>query len=226
MDLITLYFKSNDLYKFNYSRKIPLNCSYKDKFSDIIDQYRIKSEDYDMNEKFYYNGNQINPMYTLEELFIAPFSIIEVMKCEQTIGGGLAMEFTDVSKNNILGLGFSGHGPSYRAICKGINIFGNCHCKKCSAYKKEVVIRIERGKLDLIKNKEDFFCPECGSYIKPKTVGFYQCKYSIYGKKYENGNIKDFCIIGEAKNTFNYYDPKINGETTVIELIFEILKYY
>ena len=89
-----------------------------------------------------------------------------------------------------------------------------------------VIIPFKGEKLDLIKDKEDFFCPVCESYIKPKTVGFYQCKYRISGKKYENGNIKVFNVTGEAKNTFKYYDPKKNGEATVIELIFEILQYY
>ena len=223
MNLCSLIFEYID--KFNDQRKIGFTCSYEDKFSDIIKQYRLKSEDYYMNEKFINNGKEMNPMYTVTELGLSPYSIIEVIQCAQVNGGGLAMEFTDVSKNNILELGFSEDAPSYRAACQGINIFGDCHCKKCSAYKKEVVIPIEEEKLDLIKNKEDFFCPECGSYIKPKTVGFYKCKYSIYGKKYENGNIKDFSINGEAKNTFNYYDPESNGEAIVIELKIEILEY-
>lgn len=181
MNLCPLIFEYID--KFNDQRKIRFTCSYKDKFSDIIKQYRVKSKDYHKNETFIYNGQQINPMNTIAELGITPESIIEVIQHELVKGGNLAIQFTDVSKNKIKELGFSEDAPSYRYACQGINIFGDCHCKKCSAFKKEVVIPIEGEKFDLIKNKEDFFCPECGSYIKPKTVGFYQCKYSIYGKK-------------------------------------------
>lgn len=150
-------------------------------------------------------------MYTVAELDNAPDSIIKVIQYYQVKGGGLAMEYTGVSKNNILELGLSEDVLSYRWDFKGIKLFGDCHCKKCSAYKKEIVIPIEGEKLDLIKYKEDFFIPECGSYIKHKTVGFYQSKYSIWQKKW-NCNIKDFSIIGEAKNTFNCYDLKLMGK--------------
>ena len=54
MNFIPLIFKFND--KFNYGRKIGFIWSYKDKFSDIIEQYRLKSENYYKNEKFIYIG--------------------------------------------------------------------------------------------------------------------------------------------------------------------------
>ena len=105
MNFIPLIFEYND--KFNYPRKIGLTCSYKDKFSDIIEQYRLKSENYYKNEKFIYIGQAINPMYTVAELDNAPDSIIKVIQYYQVKGGGLAMEYTGVSKNNILELGLS-----------------------------------------------------------------------------------------------------------------------
>ena len=67
------------------------------------------------------------------------------------------------------------------------------------------------------------------SFDKPKTVGFHLCRYRIYGKKYENGNVKSFeNPIDEAKNenTVKYFDPDKNNEITFFELLFEILKYF
>ena len=65
--------------------------------------------------------------------------------------------------------------------------------------------------------------------MKPKTVGFYLCRYRIYGKKYENGNVKSFeNPIDEAKNenTVIYFDPDQNDEIIFIELVFEVLNYF
>ena len=53
-------------------------------------------------------------MYTVAELDNAPDSIIKVIQYYQVKGGGLAMEYTGVSKNNILELGLSEDVLSYR----------------------------------------------------------------------------------------------------------------
>ena len=75
-------------------------------------------------------------MFTVLKSVLSSYSRISVMPLDIIKGAGIAMEFTDVSKNNIKELGFSEDAPSYRGVCKGINIFGDCHCKKCLAYKK------------------------------------------------------------------------------------------
>ena len=139
------------------------------------------------------------------------------------------MLFSDVSKNKTKEIGFSKNAPSYRKACKGINIFGICHCKKCIAYKKEVVVRIAEKKFDLINEKDKLFCPECESLIIPKTVGFYLCKFRIYGKKIVDDNIVKFeNDIDEANNkkSVKYFDPELNGEVVVSKLIFEVLEYF
>ena len=138
------------------------------------------------------------------------------------------MLFTDVSKNKTKEIGFSKKAPSYRKVCKGINIFGICHCKKCIAYKKEVVVRITKKKFDLINEKDQLFCPECDSLIIPKTVGFYLCKFKIYGKKIVNDNIEHFKNdIDEANNkdSVKYFDPELNGKLVISELICEVIEY-
>lgn len=80
----------------------------------------------------------------------------------------------------------------------------------------------------MIKEKENLFCPECDSLIIPKTVGFYLCEFSIYGKKFENNKIENFQNendVANNKKSLKYFDPDLNGEVMVIELIFEVLKY-
>ena len=208
-----------------------VNGLYSEKFSDIIEKYREKAQDFE-NVEFYNSFLNPNPNLSLLDLGLQNFSVIYVSPFRH-ITGGMPVKFTDVSKNQIKELGFSKNPkniPSYRTVKKGINIFGFCRCKKCSARNKEVIVPIEGDKLDLIQDKDELSCPECESTIIPKTVGFYLCKYKIFGKKVgQNNIIENFeNPIGEAKNknTFNYFSPESNGETTMIELKFEVLKYY
>ena len=136
--------------------------------------------------------------------------------------------FTDLSKNKTKEIGLSKKTPSYKKVTKGINIFGICNFKKCKAYKKVVVVKIKKKKLDLIKERDKLFCPECEATIIPKTVGFYLCKFRIYGKKLVNDQLERFENEEDEankKDSLKYFDPELNGEVTVFELIFEVLEY-
>ncbi len=60
-------------------------------------------------------------------------------------------------------------------------------------------------------------------------MGFYLCKYKIYGKKISNGREEYFeNKIDEArnKNTVKYFDPDSNGEVMMTQLIFEVIEYF
>ena len=139
------------------------------------------------------------------------------------------MMFTDLSKNKTIELGFSKNAPSYRKVTKGINIFGICNYKKCKAFKKEVVVMIKnKKKINLIKEREELLCPECEVQINPKTVGFYLCKFQISGKKVENDVIKQFKNPPDEavnKKSIKYFDPDLNGEVMISELLIEVLEY-
>lgn len=73
-------------------------------------------------------------------------------------------------------------------------------------------------------------CPLCGSIIEPFTIGFLLCKFKISGKKMDNFfNVSCFeNPIGEVKDNhlMKYFDPDLNGETTLLSLDIEILEYY
>lgn len=213
----------------NNKRPKMIQCSGDELVSEIIKRYRILTGDIDESKKFVFNGKNLNPTLTVAEAGISDFGNIFVFQTKDIKGGGCPMLFSDVSKNKTKEIGFSKNAPSYRKACKGINIFGICHCKKCIAYKKEVVVKIKEKKFDLINEKDKLFCPECESLIIPKTVGFYLCKFRIYGKKIVGHNIERFDNdIDEASNkkSLKYFDPELNGEAMASELIFEVIEYF
>ena len=167
-----------------------------------------------------------NDNNTLESYRIKNFCKIIFWK--ENRGGG-TINFTDVSKGNTKNIGFSSNGPNYRIAGKGINIFGICKCNKCETKGEEVVVPIKEKKINLIEEKFNLKCPICGSIIEPKTVGFWLCKYHIYGEKIENKKIVEFDSgYQEAndKENLKYYDKFSNGEAKFNELIFEVIQYY
>ena len=208
---------------------IAIQCHLDEKVSDVIQRYRIKTGDQDIAKIFYcFNSRDLNPEITVAEAGLHDFAIIYVQHTGGMSGGGYSMMFTDTSKNKTREIKFSKDAPSYRGITKGINIFGICNFKKCKAYKEEVVVNVKKKKLDLIKERDELFCPECEATIIPKTVGFYLCKFVIYGKKLENGKVESFRNKEDEannKDSVKYFDPELNGEVMVTELVFEVLEY-
>jgi len=208
---------------------IYIQCFYYEKVSDVIERYRRKSGDYS-STKFYFNSRDLfryNDL-TVLEAGMNNNNIIHAQTTRCITGCGYSMMFTDTSKNKTREIKFSKEAPSYCVVDKGINIFGICNFKKCKAYKKEVVVNVKKKKLDLIKERDELFCPECEATIIPKTVGFHLCKFQIYGKKLENGKEESFRNKEDEANNkdgFKYFDPELNGEVMVTELVFEVLEY-
>ena len=217
IEVITIYFN-----------EIAIYCSNNEIVSNVIQKYRIKSGDYDTTKNFIFNGKTLNQSLTVGKAGLGNRCHIFVIETRQILGGGFSMLFSDVNKNKTREITCSKKAPSYRAVNKGINIFGICNFKKCEAYKKEVVVMINEKKFDLIKERNELFCPECGSPIIPKTVGFYLCKFKIYGKKINNGKEEYFenNIDETNKNSVKYFDPDLNGEVMITQLIFEVIEYF
>lgn len=222
---INVFFLKDD----NNLNKVLINCFPYEKVSDLIQRYIEKTGDNYEEYWFFYNGRKLDPSLSVEENNIYEMSRIFVSRKNSLMGRGCPIEFTDVSKNKTKEIKLSKYGPSYRTINKGINIFGICLYKRCEAYKKEVIVRINKRKFDLIKDREELFCPECESLMSPKTVGFYLCKFRISGKKIEGQNEVNFQNMDDEANninSFKYFDPELNGETKMTELIFEVLEYF
>jgi len=224
---ISVYFRQSGIEGREFGLS-SIQCLKDEKASDIIQRYREKSGNNDPTKKFIYNGKNLSPSLTVAEAGMTNGANVFVVSTKDVKGGGCPMMFTDLSKNRTKEIGFSKKAPSYREVTKGINIFGICKFKKCKAYKKEVVVKIKKKKFDLIKERDDLLCPECEAIIIPKTVGFYLCKFVFYGKKVENRIEEDFRNEEDEannKDSLKYFDPELNGEVKVTELIFEVLEY-
>ena len=215
------------VFKIPNAEPIVIKCQKKERIFDIIEKYRNISGD-NLKKIFLYNGKSLNSLNcTIEELDHLNSSLaIDVIQIGESAGSGIPMKFNDLSKKNTKKIGFSKNAPSYRGITKGINIFGICKCTYCKAYNNEVVVMIKKKIIDLVKERDELFCPECGSLIIPKTVGFHLCEYKIYGYKLENGRSQRFNNPpGKAKdkNNLTYFDNGLNGEVMFTELIIEVL---
>ncbi len=123
--------------------KFCISCLSNEKVSDVIERYRKKAGDYDTTNEFTFNSKKINQSLSVSEAGLRDFSTIKVEKTVLS-GGGLSIQFSDVNKNKTTEIPCSKEAPSYRAVTKGINIFGICNFKKCDAYKKEVVVMIKK----------------------------------------------------------------------------------
>ena len=222
-NLIRVFFRSSS----NHSYEV--TCNQNEKVLKLIERYKNESGDY-MAQKFLYNAKYLNPHLTLAEAGISNGSYISVSNTGEIKSGFICdMTFTDLSQNKTKEIGFSSYAPSYRRVTKGINIFGICHCKYCKAYEEEVIVNIYNREFDLIKERDSLFCPECQSPIIPKTVGFYLCKYHIYGEKIEAKKLVEFDNGYQDANdpeNLQYYADFSNGEGKFTELIFEIIQYY
>ena len=124
--------------------QIYIQCLKSERVSDVIQRYRNKSGDFDCSKKFIFNAKQLNTSLLVCEAEITENANIFVKSTKGIKGAGCAMMFSDVSKNKTKEIFFSKSAPSYRKAGKGINIFGICHCKKCKAFNKEVVIPIKK----------------------------------------------------------------------------------
>ena len=215
-----------------YRKPFCIQCLPSQTVSEVIKKFREKSGWNDPDVYYFFNSKDLKDLeenLTVAELGIVNNAFIQVKEKRNRTGGGLPMLFSDVSKNKIKELTCSNKAPSYREISKGINIFGICKFKKCLAYQKEVVVRIKKQKFDLIEERNDLFCPKCEALIIPKTVGFYLCKFKIYGKKLENGQEHEFSNESDEarnKNTIKYFDPELSGNLMMTQLIFEVEKYF
>lgn len=231
------HFKKNE--NKNNSINVRFNCNNGKRYiiiankdellSSLFVKFRNRIKDYKNDYHFVHNCKPLNSdcklgeLYSYESIFEIDASLIN-----ENSGGILSLNFTDLSKQIHEDHYFSEEAPSYRLVSKGINIYGICKFKKCKAYEQEVIVPLEgSNRLDLIKDKDNLECPECGGLVIPKTIGFYLCKYNINGTKFESGKGVPFSFSGIAKNrdSVQYYSPDKNGETTIVELVVEITEF-
>ena len=209
-------------------RKYPYFFKRNELFSTVIEKFKKDSGIFYSDICFLYNGIEIDPNKTLQELDIRDMSPIIVLEHYNVIGTGFPINFTDISKNIYEEHYFSETAPDYRIVSKGINVYGICKGKKCKAYNMEVICPLKNKKIfNLLEEKDDLECPICGSLIVPKTLGFFCCEYRIKGKKLENDYNRPFELRDKASNkdSIRYFSPDKNGKAMITELIAEVIKF-
>ena len=213
-------------------RLLNLRANVNETFFSLFQRYIKRARINKKKLSFLLDGHKIDPSLYIGQLKIpdlAKIIVYELDSVNKVIGGGgIGMNFTNLSKQNTIDCAFNINAPYYRNVGPGINICGECKYEKCVAYKNEVIVPLIGIRVfNLIKERGNLKCPACRALIDPKTVAFYLCEYKIKGKYIDNGQIKPFEIFKKAKNkdAAEYYDPTSNGETIIIELIIEVIKY-
>ena len=224
-------------FNFEDGNSITFPCFEEETVSDMFKRF-IKFANIDDNLYYFRNNNcsilkdlKIN-FKKIKEVSLSN-SIIQLIRKQIVTGsGGMDFKFTDVSKERIKNLTFSNTAPKWRDAKQGLNIFGICQKRGCSAYKQEVVyipenmdIKKNSFVFNVIEQRENMKCPMCKSIIKTKTIGFYKCEYQIIGKKIEEGEPKNY--DSKPKETkddnFEYFDPDENGEVEWTKMIIYVL---
>mgnify|MGYP006873160710 CR=1 FL=1 len=218
---------------FNYLGDSRNFISNKDELlSNLFEKFRNRIGDHQTEFKFYdsYKNSELDPNNRLVDIKNKNNSRFDVyvVPLNRSIGGSCSINFTDLSKQIYEEIYFSSEAPIYRKVSKGVNICGICKCKKCDAYKNEVVVPKENvKKFNLIKERDDIECPLCGAVIASKTLCFYLCEYKIKGKKVVDGALEsfEFTKIANKKECVHYFSPDKNGEALIAELIVEIINF-
>ena len=220
MSQITIYIRSPS------GRSTKLNVYKNETIGEGKRKYKMLIQSSISDPQWHFEGQVLEDAKTFDYYEIEnDDNITSNKKC---LGGGVT-SFTDVSKKHTINIGYSSDAPDYRTAVKGINIFGICKTENCVTKGDEVIVPIDKEKLDFINEKFNFRCPECKAIIEPKTVGFYMCQYRIYGSKIDGDKVVNFDNgLGESHDIYNlqYFDEASNGKVLFISLIFEITKYY
>jgi len=202
-------------------------CKADELLSCVGEKFKKDSGILNSEMGFIWQGDLLDQNKTLKELNIKNMATIDAPIYHQIIGGGLSINFTDLSKN-IYEEHYLETVPDYRIVSKGINVYGICKVKKCEAYNKEVIYPLKEKKyFDLLKEREDLECPICGYLMIPKTLGFFSCEYRIKGKYGHDNKIIpfDFKDKSSKKDSIRYFNPDKNGNAMLFELIVEVINF-
>jgi hypothetical protein len=195
--------------------------------SDIIQNLKEKIQKKEgipnEQQELVFAGKNMKNDLTLAEQNILKDSTLHLVLSIRGGGGSMAQKFVDLSKGKIQELEFSKTAPNWRLCGQGLNIHGKCANESCKAYKDEIVCHIKGTTFDLINDTEKIKCPLCSNFVIQDSCGFYDCYYSMYGKKYENAKIEEFKVdeIYSGKK-YKYFSSKDNGKATWVQLVINI----
>lgn len=98
--------------------------------------------------------------------------------------GDIGFEFNQLEKK--VHVPFSNTAPSYRRVCRGLNMEGKCMNSICAAFDKYVIVPKGLGEFRIAQELDQTLCPACDnniSFSNLRNLGFWNCKFTIHGKQ-------------------------------------------
>ena len=155
----------NIILEDGFGNKFITKINERDNIFSLFQKYINLTGKYNKNFDLLFNGRMLNPMSKIRENNIKSGSIIRIVEYGNLIGrggGGLCLNFTDLSKQIYKECLITNDAPYYRTIAQGINICGNCKYENCDAYNDEVCVPLNGiNTFNLIKERENLKCPAC-----------------------------------------------------------------
>ena len=203
----------NLIFKCANQASLTIQAKLDEKLSSVVKKYKVLICDNSDNKEFYYCNKKLCLDLTVAENGFTNNCEIEVKTIEND------KELVKKKKEN-----------NFNELKKGINIIGKCGNKSCRFQGQDVISFIEEKQFEVIKNYYSVLCPHCNSIIIPKKIAFYQCSFTISGKKVSGDYVVPFSLnnIIESKdgNFFYLFDPEYDKSTTYVELNCQILNKY
>ena len=200
-------------------KELPLNVNENDTIENAKIKYNKENTIWTFNAEVLKNEKTFKD-YEIED--------DDVIICSYEVKGGCGIKTIDVSKNQMIVMGFNPSAPDYRYAIDGLNIISKCKKNKsCIANQQTIIVQIGFvTNWNLLDNLKKIKCPKCNERVFPSNFGFTGCKYKIDYEKVENDDefINAF-VEGEAgKEEFKKFD-EYSGTANFTKLIFNISPY-